>query len=355
MNNQANDIYVEIAKNFINHIIKKENIPLESALLGGSAGRGEAALLHWGNREILLSDLDLYLFAKNPSPQKKVLIDREIKKFIQTIDKDFEISPFFHISAPLGTPESLVKAWKNLRFFEMLHSASVIYGPDFRTPRMKEEIVSLDPIFTYRLLIERVMQQILFNKFCVCQDDYLHHYFFCRNIAELATIVLYTNNEYATSYILRTQLLGSYVDELKRVAPGFDWPRILKNIQWATEVKTRPTPEKICKFTREFYAKEMHYGFLGVFVYLKNKFGNIFDYSIGECSFLPLKTFMGSIYLFSKKPRYYLPNLLEKEFLEMLPLITVPKERLKENEIEKIIRPYYYRTRHKDYRKGDLS
>ena len=352
---QNHNVYKEIAISFIERIIGECGPIFDSVLLGGSAGRGEAALLHLGDREILLSDLDLYLFAKNPFPQIKVIIDREINNFMQTIDKDFEISPFFHISAPLQSPDSLLKAWKNLRFFEMLHSASVIYGKDFRTPRMKEEIVSLDPIFTYRLLIERVMQQILFNNFCVCQDDYLHHYFFCRNIAELATIVLYTNNEYATSYIQRTKLLGSYVDEVKKVAPGFDWPRIFKNIQWATEVKTRPTPEKISEFTREFYAKEMHYGFLGVFVYLKNKFGNIFDYSIGECSFLPLKTFLGSIYLFSKKPRYYLPNLLEKEFLEMLPLITVPKERLKEKEIEKIIRPYYYRTRHKDYRKGDLS
>jgi len=341
------EIYKELATNFANRLASKFGDKIKLILLGGSAGRNEAAVLKIKERIILLSDLDIYIFVEYNPRKFQEIFEKEAEIFVGSHNFDFVSSPFFHISIATLTPKSLKSSWKHIRFYEMLASAKPIYGDDIREKiNLPKE---LDPVFTHRLLIERAMQQILFEKHFQNAGKHIKVYFISRNLAELATILHYSNKRFITSYRERAKKLPELCEEVNSVAPGYNWYMIFNTIKLATKIKTCPSPEIIFNMNISNLKEHFKYSYSGVFTYLRKKYKeDIFEYSLKSIKFLPTRHIMISLALFLRKPKYYFPGILTYNFKQLL---NSPQD---QDVDYKLIKPFYFRTRHRELKEGEM-
>ncbi|MBT1247046.1 MULTISPECIES: nucleotidyltransferase domain-containing protein [unclassified Thermosipho (in: thermotogales)] len=345
-NTNTNDnLYLKIAKDFSTILLNKYP-KIKTILLAGSVAKNEAAILEQNDRRILLSDIDLYIIVDSNPKLLKSYVEKETKKFIETYRIDALFSPFFHISIGITTYGRLKRTWKNLRFYEMIKTGIILYGQEFRD-NLNFSFNVLDPIFTNRLLIERLMQQILFEKYYCNSKKYLNVYSICRNLTELATIIYYLNGQKVPSYKERAQRIFEFFEEVNSICPNFDWKKVFNAIIFATDVKINPQNEIIEKVEIPVLRELFVYSYSAVLNYLKKKYNEEpFEYSLKTIKFLPISQIIKSIILYLKKPNYFSKGVLYQNFEQML--ISYQKENF---DIE-LIKPFYYRTRHKELKEG---
>jgi hypothetical protein len=99
---------------------------VESAILTGSAARGEMSYFTTGNALVVRSDLELYVVAREPARVRAA-----VRGPIAAVERDAAARwPGFHVDLAILTPRQLRRLPPHIRHFELKRNGTTVLGAD---------------------------------------------------------------------------------------------------------------------------------------------------------------------------------------------------------------------------------
>lgn len=270
------------------NIIKKKIIDinennLKAFILAGSVSRNEGSIIKIDNDYKVLSDLDIYLvFNNKPSKNSINKIDCLFNDFESEMKKNGYDSPFFHIDYSILLKNKLKNMWLHMRNYELIESGYYFHGDknNLQFPEINSK--NIDFIMSNKFLIERLKKQ---NDFL--DSDYKIEYkkfFTCRNILEIPTIILPNFNVLSCGYENRLNLFKKEKNTMTKLAPDFEFEKIINLLNKALDIKLYPTKKKLEKLKLNNLVDELVYIYFFAYLLLKrkNNYKSPFSYTLFE-------------------------------------------------------------------------
>ena len=254
------DNYVGEKINLIVDEIKKKIPGLYAIIVMGGFGRGEGAVEIVNKKPRMINDFDLYIITK------KQISDDYLEKLAakcskkigvggiahpEGFEKEYNFKDFFHIDIHCLPKGKLKYLPPTIRYYEMKHSAMVIYG-DKKIVNELPKIKKIPKPEALRVIMNRMVlllmassPEFIKNPELMTKDQKgIMAYYTAKSYCTITEALLIFSNNFEPTYTARgKKLYEIYEDKFPTLAQQI--PDLHKKVKQFTNYKFKPDPNKI--------------------------------------------------------------------------------------------------------------